>query len=64
MISLVRHNGHPVIVNADLIETVERSEERGTIVTLTTGNVLEVEGEPDAVLAAVVAYRQRINGRS
>lgn len=63
MISLVRHNGHPVIVNADLIETVERGDRDRTIVTLTTGNVLEIVDAPGAVLEAVVAYRQRIGSR-
>ncbi len=60
MISLVRHNGFPVIVNADLIETVERSEDGATVVTLTTGNVLAVTDPPEAIVAAVVEYRRSL----
>ena len=59
MISLQRPNGHPVIVNADLIETVERVGET-TVVTLTTGNVLEVVDAPEMVRDATIAYRHAI----
>ncbi len=59
MIALSRPNGHPILVNADLLETVERSGDR-TVVTLTTGNVLEVTDSIEAVRDAVVAYRRRI----
>ncbi len=59
MIELCRLNGYPIFVNVDLLETVERLEDR-TVVTLTTGNVLEVKDTPQAVRDAVVAYRQRI----
>ncbi|MBD5653852.1 MAG: flagellar FlbD family protein [Candidatus Eremiobacteraeota bacterium] len=63
VISLVRGNGRPVIVNADLIETVERTNEGATVVNLTTGNVLAVNETPEAVLAAVIAYRRSIASR-
>ncbi len=63
MITLARRNGHPVIVNADLIEIVERSDDGTTVVTLTTGNVLEVMQSPGDVAEAVVAYRHRLAGR-
>jgi uncharacterized protein YlzI (FlbEa/FlbD family) len=59
VIALSRPNGHPILVNADLLETVERSGDR-TVVTLTTGNVLEVTDSIEAVRDAVVAYRRRI----
>lgn len=64
MISLARRNGHAVIVNADLIEIVEASEDGTSVVTLTTGNILEVVQSPDDVAAAVVAYRQRVAARA
>lgn len=60
MISLARRNGQPVFVNADLIELVEPGEDGITIVTLTTGNVLEVTQTPGDVAEAAIAYRQRI----
>jgi uncharacterized protein YlzI (FlbEa/FlbD family) len=60
VISLVRENGQPVIVNADLIETVERADGGATVVTLTTGNVLAVADLPEAIRAAVVAFRRSV----
>jgi uncharacterized protein YlzI (FlbEa/FlbD family) len=61
MIALTRANGFPIVVNADLIELVERLEGQ-TVVTLTSGNTLAVTEEPAEVLEAVVAYRRRIGG--
>ena len=40
MITLTRLNGHPVLLNCDLIETVEENGE--TVITLTTGNAVVV----------------------
>jgi len=51
-----------VIVNADLVETVESSADGETVVTLTTGNVLVVEETPQAVAEAAIAYRRGIAG--
>ena len=62
MISLVRPNGHAVVVNADLIEIVERDDDGTTIVTLTSGNVLVVHESPSDVAEAAIAYRRRIGG--
>jgi uncharacterized protein YlzI (FlbEa/FlbD family) len=60
MIALHRPAGHLVVVNADLIETVEADEEGATVITLTTGNVLAVAESPEAVREGVVAYRRSI----
>jgi len=60
VIALRRPNGHPLIVNADLIETVESVTGGATAVTLTTGNVLEVVETPEAVREAVLAFRRAI----
>ena len=60
MITLHRRSGHSVVVNADLIETVERSNDGETLVTLTTGNVLAIEETPEAVVQATIAYRRSI----
>ncbi len=59
MIALSRPNGQPIVVNADLFETLERIDDR-TLIILTTGNVLEVTENLEAVVDAVVAYRRRI----
>lgn len=60
MIALHRSNGRLVVVNADLIETVEFDDADSTVVTLTTGNALAVTESPEAVRDAVVAYRRSI----
>ncbi len=60
MIALTRPNGHPVIVNADLIELVESADDGTTVVVLTTGNTLAVNETPEGVREAVVAFRRRI----
>lgn len=60
MIALQRPNGHPILVNAELIEIVEADEDGTTVVTLTTGNTLVVTQTPDDVRAAVVAFRRSI----
>lgn len=62
MIALTRTNGHPIVVNADLIETVESADDGTTVVLLTSGNALTVSEQPDAVREAVVAFRRRIAG--
>ena len=61
MISLTRPNGHPIVVNADLIEMIESADDGTTVVLLTTGNTLTVNETPDAVREAVVAFRRRIH---
>jgi flagellar protein FlbD len=63
VIALTRQNGQPVVVNADLIETVESAGDGTTVVLLTTGNTLAVTESPDAVREAVVEFRRRIGGR-
>lgn len=60
MIVLHRANGAPIVVNADLVETVEGAAEGETVVTLTTGNVLVVSESPEAVRDAAIAYRRSI----
>jgi uncharacterized protein YlzI (FlbEa/FlbD family) len=62
VIALTRPNGHPVVVNADLIEIVEAADDGTTVVLLTTGNTLAVTETLDAVREAVVAFRRRIGG--
>ena len=61
MISLTRQNGHPIVVNADLIEMIESADDGTTVVLLTTGNTLTVNETPDAVREAVVVFRRRIH---
>ena len=61
MIALTRPNGHPVVLNCDLIESVEQDSE--TIITLTTGNVVVVREPVEEIERRVVAFRRKIYGR-
>ncbi len=58
MITLTRLNGRPVMLNCDLIESVEENGE--TVVTLTTGNVVVVREPMTEIERKVVAFRQSI----
>jgi len=64
VIVLHRSNAAPIVVNADLVETVERASEGETVVTLTTGNVLVVSESPEAVRDAAIAYRRSVGLQS
>jgi flagellar protein FlbD len=58
VITLTRLNGRPVMLNCDLIESVEEDSE--TIVTLTTGNVVVVREPMAEIERKVVAFKQSI----
>jgi len=58
VIELTRPNGQPVLLNCDLIESVERNGE--TIVTLTTGNAVVVVEPLDEIERKVVAFKRKI----
>ena len=58
MITLHKLNGSPVVVNAELIESVEPGGQ--TVVTLTTGNKYLVKETPAEVSAKVVEYRRKV----
>ncbi|MGA8100343.1 MAG: flagellar FlbD family protein [Candidatus Cybelea sp.] len=66
MIALTRPNGQPVMLNCDLIESIEKdgpSMELGTgetIVTLTTGNVVVVCEPLEEIERRVVAFKRKI----
>ncbi|MGA8576430.1 MAG: flagellar FlbD family protein [Candidatus Cybelea sp.] len=58
MIALTRPNGQPVMLNCDLIESIERNGE--TIVTLTTGNAVLVCEPIEEIERRVVAFKRKI----
>jgi len=60
VITLTRLNGRPVMLNCDLIESVEENGE--TVVTLTTGNVVIVREPMAEIERKVVAFKQSIYG--
>jgi flagellar protein FlbD len=57
MIGLTRLNGRPIVVNAELIETVEATPD--TVVALTSGKKFVVLESPDQVIERVLHYRQK-----
>ena len=59
VITLHKLNGHSVVVNAELIETLEPGLQ--TVINLATGNRLLVKESADEITAKVVEYRKAIS---
>lgn len=62
MIALTRLNGHPVMVNSDLIEQIEETPD--TVVTLTSGNRIIVRDSMHDIQRKIVEFKRRIHGPS
>ena len=60
MIALRRLNNHPIMVNADLIESLESTPD--TVVTLTSGNKLLVRDTMEEVRAKIIDFKRSIYG--
>jgi flagellar protein FlbD len=60
VIALHKLNGHEVVVNAELIETLEPGPE--TVIILATGNKVLVREKADEIIAKVVEYRKAVHG--
>jgi flagellar protein FlbD len=60
MIALRRLNNQAIMVNADLIESLEATPD--TVVTLTSGNKLLVRDSMEEIQAKIVDYQRRIYG--
>ncbi len=60
MIALRRLNNQPIMVNPDLIESLEATPD--TVVTLTSGNKLIVRDSMDDVRERIVEFKRRIYG--
>lgn len=58
MIFLTRFDGTEVVVNSDLVVTVEKTPD--TVVTLTTGDRIMVKESIEEVVARAAAYRHRV----
>lgn len=58
MIYVTRLDGSQLVVNADLIETVEHTA--NTVITLSDGKKLIVATSVDDVIDCVIGYRQQI----
>ena len=60
MIALTRLNGHPMMLNCDLIESLEETPD--TVVTLTSGNKLIVRDSMADVQKKIVDFKRKIYG--
>jgi flagellar protein FlbD len=60
MIALRRLNNQPIMVNADLIESLETTPD--TVVTLTSGNKLTVRDTMEEIQAKIIDYQRRVQG--
>ena len=58
MIRLFRLNGAMIVLNADLIETVESTPD--TVITLNTGKKYVVTNSVEDVIDQIVQYKHRI----
>ena len=59
MIALRRLNNEAVMVNPDLIESLEETPD--TVVTLTSGNKLIVRDSMDAIREKIIEFKRRIH---
>ena len=62
MIAVKKINGQEIIVNCELIETIEFSPH--AVMTLTTGEKIIVDETRDALLRKIIEYKRTINKRS
>jgi flagellar protein FlbD len=60
MNSLRRLNNQAIMVNADLIESLESTPD--TVVTLTSGNKLLVRDTMEEIQAKIIAYQRSVQG--
>jgi len=62
LIQVTRLNGSEIIINAELIETIEAAPD--TIITLTTKSKYVVREGVDEVLKKVYQYRRRLRSNN
>ena len=58
MIKLTRLNSHPLVVNSDLIKTMENAPD--TVLTLVTGDKIIVRETAEQVLELVIEFRRAV----
>ncbi|HVJ04886.1 MAG TPA: flagellar FlbD family protein [Candidatus Saccharimonadales bacterium] len=61
MIELTRLNGHPIVINAELIKSVEQNPD--TVITLVTGDKMVVREAAPEVMHRFIAYRRNLLGQ-
>jgi flagellar protein FlbD len=60
MIPLRRLNNQPIVVNCDLIESIESTPD--TVVTLTSGNKLIVRESLEEITRRIIDFKRQIHG--
>lgn len=58
MIVLHKLNGSEIIVNADLIESIERTPD--TIITLSNSKKMVVSDDPEEIINLIVKFKKRV----
>jgi flagellar protein FlbD len=58
MIKLVKLNGSMIVINAEIIESVEATPD--TVINLATGNRFIVRDPVEEVIAKIVDYRRQV----
>ncbi|MBE3579244.1 MAG: flagellar FlbD family protein [Caldanaerobacter subterraneus] len=58
MIYVTRLNDEEFVVNADLIEFIEKTPD--TVISLTTGKKIVVKETPEEVIERVIQYKRKI----
>jgi flagellar protein FlbD len=59
VIDLSKINGKAIVVNCELIESIEGGPD--TVVTLTTGSKIVVQDRPGEIVRKVIEYRRAVN---
>ena len=59
MVELTRLNGQKIVINLELIESMEETPD--TVVTLTTGKKYVVVERPAQIIAAILRFRKQVN---
>ena len=59
MVKLTLYNDADIVVNADMIESVERTPD--TLISLNTGKKVMVKESVEDVISKVIAYRRLIS---
>ncbi len=59
MITVTKMNGHSIVLNVELIETVESRPD--TLITLTSGNRIMVKEKVTEIIKKVKEYKRDIN---
>jgi flagellar protein FlbD len=58
MIQLTRLNGHPLVINSDLIKLIENAPD--TVISLVNGEKIVVRETIDQILERIVQFRRRV----